>query len=101
MLKDAALVVQFKKHMRSTQRGLSKQFQNTRTCQAFYAGDMMDYRDQVQFVSQTGQKKRAMVQFNKVKPYVNAVKGFMAQNRRKPRYEAMIRGQTIQTARPS
>jgi hypothetical protein len=96
MLKDAALAIQFKKHMRATQRGLSKQFQNTRTCQAFYAGDMMDYRDQVQFVSQTGQKKRAMVQFNKVKPYVNAVKGFMAQNRRKPRYEAMIRGQTIQ-----
>lgn len=96
MLKDAQLVSNFKKHMRSSQRGLSKQFQNTRTCQSFYAGDMMEYRDQVQFVSQTGQKKRAMVQFNKVKPYVNAVKGFMAQNRRKCRYEAMIRGQRIQ-----
>src|SRR5580704_3009418 len=96
MLKDAALAIQFRKHMRATERGLSKQYQNTRRCQSFYAGDAMDYRDQVQFVTTTGQKKRAMVSFNKVKPYVNAVKGFMAQNRRKPRYEAMIRGQPIQ-----
>lgn len=96
MLKDAQIVSNFKKHMRETQRGLSKQYQNTRVNQSFYAGDAMDYRDQVQFVAQGGQKKRAMVQFNKVKPYVNAVKGFMAQNRRKCSYEAMIRGQTIQ-----
>lgn len=96
MLSSTQLIIQFKKNMRATQRGLSKQFQNTRTCQSFYAGDFMDYRDQVQFVSQTGQKKRAMVQFNKIKPYVNAVKGFMAQNRRRCRYEAMIRGEAMQ-----
>lgn len=96
MLSDSALTTQFKKNMRATERGLSRQYQNTRRCQAFYAGDAMDYRDQVQLVSQTGQKKRAMVRFNKVKPYVNAVKGFMAQNRRKPRYEAMMRGQALQ-----
>ena len=55
---------------------LGKQYKNTRECQAFYAGDVMDYKDTVQFNEKSGKKKKAMVQINKVKPYVNAVKGF-------------------------
>lgn len=90
MLSDTELSVQFKKHKRTTQRGLSRQYENIRTCQSFYAGDILDYRDNIQFVNQGGMKKRAMVQFNKVKPYVNVVKGFMAQNRRKAKYEASM-----------
>lgn len=90
MKSDAEIIVQFKKHRKATQRGLSKQYENFRVCQSFYAGDIMDYRDNVQFVNQLGMKKRAMVQFNKVKPYVNVVKGFMAQNRRKAKYEASM-----------
>lgn len=90
MISDAELILQFKKHKKSSQRSLSKQYENIRACQSFYAGDIMDYRDNVQFTNQLGAKKRAMVQFNKVKPYVNVVKGFMAQNRRKAKYEASM-----------
>ncbi|CAM5999257.1 unnamed protein product [Sphagnum balticum] len=90
MLSDAELIIQFKKHKKSSQRGLSKQYENFQVCQSFYAGDIMDYRDNIQFSNQLGMKKRAMVQFNKVKPYVNVVKGFMAQNRRKAKYEASM-----------
>lgn len=96
MLKDVELIVQFKKHKKSTQRGLSKQYENFRVCQSFYAGDIMDYRDNIQFTNQLGFKKRAMVQFNKVKPYVNVVKGFMAQNRRKAKYEASMQASKAQ-----
>ena len=90
MLSDAELIIQFKKHKKSSQRGLSKQYENFQVCQSFYAGDVMDYRDNIQFTNTLGNKKRAMVQFNKVKPYVNVVKGFMAQNRRKAKYEASM-----------
>lgn len=93
---DSALIKQFTKHRRSSQRGLSKQYENYRMCASFYAGDMMDYKDTVQFVNQAGLKKRAMVQFNKIKPYVNSVKGFMAQNRRKAKYEARMPGGKVQ-----
>lgn len=88
MKSDLQIATQFKEHLKQTNRGLSKQYDNTRDCQAFYAGDLMSYRDTVQFQDGGGNKKKAMVQFNKVKPYVNAVKGFMAQNRRKAKYVA-------------
>ncbi len=68
MKSKAEILTQFGKHKKQTRRGLSKQYENARQCQAFYAGDFMDYRDNMQFVSQSGTKKRAMVQFNKVKP---------------------------------
>jgi hypothetical protein len=92
MKTDAALIAQFQKHRKASSRGLSKQYENQKTNESFYVGDMMDYKDNIQFVSQAGIKKRAMVQFNKVKPYVNAVKGFMAQNRRRAKYEARMPG---------
>ena len=92
MKTDAALISQFKKHKKASARGLAKQYENQRTNEAFYAGDFMDYKDQIQFINQAGIKKRALVQFNKVKPYVNAVKGFMAQNRRRAKYEARMPG---------
>lgn len=88
MKSDFQIVQQFKKHKSSTMRGLAKQYDNTRECQAFYAGDMQSYRDNIQFMDTAGVRRRAMVQFNKVKPYVNAVKGFAAQNRRKAKYSA-------------
>lgn len=90
MKSDAEIIIQFKKHKKSSQRGLSRQYENFQLCQSFYAGDIMDYRDNIQFTNQLGMRKRAMVQFNKVKPYVNVVKGFMAQNRRKAKYEASM-----------
>ena len=96
MISNTELSVNFKRHKKQTERGLSKQYENMRHCAAFYAGDIMDYRDNIQFTNQLGMKKRAMVQFNKVKPYVNVVKGFMAQNRRKAKYEASMKGTKAQ-----
>lgn len=87
---------QFKKHKNITQSRLSKQYRNTKKCQSFYAGDFMSYEDHVDFTDVRGRKKKALVKFNKVKPYVNAVKGFMAQNRRKPKYEARIQNDKLQ-----
>lgn len=98
MKTDLEIARQFKKHKAISQRGLSRQYQNTRECQAFYAGDMMNYKDTVQFSDTSGTRRRAMVQFNLVKPYVDAVKGFMAQNRRKPKYVARIMGDQEQEA---
>lgn len=46
--------------------------------------------DKIQIATTSGQKKRVTVQINKIKPYVNAVKGFLAQNRRKPNYIARM-----------
>ncbi len=95
MKSDSEIVQQFKKHRQISERGLSEQYKNTEECEAFYAGDFMSYRDRVQFSDPGGQKKRAMVQFNKVKPYVNAVKGFMAQNRRRAKYTARVEAEPL------
>lgn len=86
---------QFKRHKATAETGLMRQLSNTKDCQAFYAGNFMRYTDRVQFNDGRG-KKAAMVQFNKVKPYINAVKGFMAQNRRKPKYAARVQSQQLQ-----
>lgn len=87
---------QFKKQKGISDKGLSKQWTNTRDCQAFYAGDFMSYTDRLQFADGRGNKKATMVQFNKVKPYVNAVRGFMAQNRRKAKYTARHPNEQLQ-----
>lgn len=96
MKSDFDITKQWKKHLKSTKDGLSAQYQNTRDCQAFYAGDLIDFWIGAAATDSAGVKKRAMVQINKVKPYVNAVKGFMAQNRRKPKYSARVNGNKIQ-----
>lgn len=96
MKTDREIAKQFKKHLKITKDGLISQYQNTRECFAFYAGDFADMWVGVASTDQFGVKKRSMVQINKVKPYVNAVKGFMAQNRRKPKYSARINGDKIQ-----
>ena len=88
MKSKSAIAIEFKKRLQITNRGLAKQYQNTKDCQAFEAGDIMDYVQRVQFSNSAGKKKAAMVQFNRVKPYVNAVKGFMAQNRKRGKYVA-------------
>lgn len=96
MKSKSEIAKRFKRHLQETQRGLSSQYQNTRDCQGFYAGDMMAYRDSIQFQDAYGQKKKAMVSFNKCKPYVNAVKGFMAQNRREANYSACMDNNPMQ-----
>lgn len=93
---DFDIAKQWKKHHKITKDGLARQYKNTEDCQAFYAGDMLDFWIGAQSTDQFGVKKRAMVQINKVKPYINAVKGFMAQNRRKAKYSARMDGNRVQ-----
>jgi len=88
---------QFKKHKTQSQARLRKQYGNTKKCQAFYAGDFMSYQDNIDTPNGRGNKNnKVLVKFNKVKPYVNAVKGFMAQNRRRPKYEARLENDKLQ-----
>lgn len=87
MKDNKTIAKEARKNILSSKSALSKQYNNTRQCQAFYAGNAMSYKDSVQFSTVSG-KKKAQVQFNHVKPYVNSVKGFMAQNRREGKYIA-------------
>lgn len=90
------IVKQFKDHLKITQSKLSKQYRNTKKCQSFYSGDLMHYEDPVVIMDGAGRERRTMTRFNKVKPYVNSVKGFMAQNRKMFKYEARIQRNEIQ-----
>lgn len=79
-----------KKCLKESKRNLGRQRENTNRCRSFEAGDYMEYQDKIQIATTSGQKKRVTVQINKVKPYTNAVIGFLAQNRREPNYRARI-----------
>lgn len=96
MKSDKEIIAQWKKHKDITKSRLSKQYGNTKKCQSFYAGDFMSYTDTVQFSTSNGKKKKALVKFNKIKPFINAVNGFMLQNRRRAKYEARIENDKLQ-----
>lgn len=96
MKSNNEIIRQFKSHHKASMRGNAAQFDNIRKCRAAYSGDTMAYSDTIQFTGQNGQKAKATVKFNKIKPYVNAVRGFMAQNRRVAKYTAM-NGTQLQT----
>lgn len=89
---DTDTIKLLEKQRNITRRGLSIQYENTRTSQEFYNGDTMSYEDRIQFIDDFGSRRRAIVQFNKVKPNVDAVVGFMAQNRRQAKYIARLNG---------
>lgn len=78
---------QFKDRKKISEHGLRAQWTHIDECRAFYAGDYQKYRARVRD-DRTG--KLQEVQFNRVKPYVNAVVGFFAQHRRKPDYQAVV-----------
>jgi hypothetical protein len=96
MLSKPDIAKKFKKEKGITSRALGEQYDNTRNCQSFYSGDSMDYQDKMGFTDNKGQKKRALVKFNKVKPNVDAVGGFMAQNRRNANYVARVKDSQAQ-----
>lgn len=79
------------KHIRISKKGLSAQYNNTESCQSFYNGDMMTYEDRIQFTDAGGRRRRATVNFNKVQSNVDAVVGFMAQNRRQAKFIARLK----------
>lgn len=90
MKSKSEIAAMVKKRKKESNRNLGRQRENTKKCRAFQAGDYMEYTDKIQLATTSGQKKRVTVQINKIKPYVNAVKGFLAQNRRKPNYIARV-----------
>ncbi len=96
MKSDKDIIAQWKKHKDLSKSRLSKQYANTKRCQSFYSGDFMSYSDTIQFATPLGKKKKAIVKFNKVKPYINAVVGFTIQNRRKAKFEARIESDKLQ-----
>lgn len=85
---DVATLV--KKQQDTSKKFLSAQRENNKVCRAFYDGDTMDYKDTIQFTDASGTRKRAKVRFNKVQPSVEAVVGFMAQNRRIAKFVARM-----------
>jgi hypothetical protein len=87
---DSKVASIFKKQSQISKRALSGQYDNTDACWSFYDGDQMTYQDQIQFQEANGRKKRAMVNFNEVQPNVDAVGGFMAQNRRQAKALARL-----------
>lgn len=95
---NKAVASKFKQSLAYSKKGLAKQWDNTKDCQTFYAGDTMSYEDKIQYATQRGQKKRATVRFNKVMPFVDAVCGFIQQNRRKIQYIARLDSSAAQQA---
>jgi hypothetical protein len=77
-----------------SKRGLAYQYRMMKTDFAFYAGDRMYYSGELSYGN-----VRKMVVFNRVKPFVNGVLGFMIQLRRKPEYQAKDLDSTLQQAR--
>lgn len=94
MLKDDALITEFKDRLDKTNRALSLQRSEATKDQAFYAGNQMYYESGI-----TDRDRKRMVVFNKVKPFVNAVLGLMIQTRRKPEYNAVVQDSEEQQAR--
>ena len=79
-----------KKQRDHAKRGLSTQYDNTIMCQGFYNDSQSNYSDYVQFSDDNGRRRRAMVNFQKIQQSVDAVCGFMAQNRRQAKYIARV-----------
>lgn len=87
MKSDEEICKQFRTHKSVTDRGLSNQRNNSDLCDRFMVGDYMNYQG---YIDDPKTRKRVQVQFSKPAPYVKAVHGFMAQNRRKAKYIARI-----------
>ena len=83
------IIEQFEKHYGYAKHGCKNQWKHIEDTQAFYAGDYMNYKDEFAFGRGTSRRIK-QVSFNKVKPYVNSVVGFMAQMRKKPDYQARM-----------
>lgn len=77
------VLTQFKKHLTITESGLWEQWDKSEQNHAFYSGDEMAYRVGVNH----GDVRRIVV-FNRVKPFVNAIYGFMIKLRRRPDYQS-------------
>jgi len=91
------ILKKFQNHYNISKSGCSNQWKHIKDCRSFYNGDYMNYKDEVTFGRGAGMKVKE-VSFNRVKPYVNSIVGFMAQQRRKPDYQAKLESSPDQTA---
>ena len=94
MLSDKKLLDQFLKDKKRSESDLAYQWNQASINQAYYAGDQMYYETSI---NDNGRKR--MVVFNRVKPFVSAVAGFMIQTRRKPNYQAVLADSQAQQQR--
>lgn len=83
------ILEQFQSHYNISKYGCRNQWRHIEDCRAFYNGDYMNYRDDVLY-GRGNSRRIKEVSFNRVKPYVNSVVGFFAQQRRKPTYQAKL-----------
>lgn len=90
MKSDSKLVEMFKKQRDRAKSGLGKQYDNTRMCQSYYNDSESSYSDSIQFAEPSGRKRRAMVNIKKIPQNIDAVVGFMAQNRRQAKFIARV-----------
>lgn len=78
-----SLITEFNDNRRDSSGILDEQYRENRIASAFYAGDS------TLLLEKLGLDNEPLVQFNRTKPFISSVQGFMAQNRRKAKYEAI------------
>lgn len=91
MLSKDKAYTQFKEHESITEAGLDLHYQLAELNHQFYSGDEMAYR-----VSVTDKKSRKIVVFNRIKPFINSITGFMIKLRRMPDYQARLQDNQLQ-----
>jgi hypothetical protein len=96
-MKKSEIALHCKSQLDESKKNLGAQRNNTKACFAFYDADSSEYKDYIQFNSTDGKRKRAEVVFNQIKNSVDAVSGFMAQNRRQAKFIARIPQQPAQS----
>lgn len=72
----------FDKRKAISLEGFKSQWNRAKLCQAFYAGDLTGLGGSIE------QNAKNMTMFNLVKPFINAVRGFIRQNKKVSRYVA-------------
>lgn len=94
MISNDKLLKQFLKDKKRSESDLAYQWNQASINQAFYAGDQMYYQTSI---NDNGRK--STVTFNRVKPFISSVAGFMIQTRRKPNYQAVLQDSEDQQKR--
>lgn len=90
MKSNAEIVKLVEKQRKQAKKGMSAQYDNTVLCQSYYNNPESQYSDFMQFNDTAGRRRRARVQFQKIGQNVDAIVGFMAQNRRQAKYVARV-----------
>lgn len=84
LISETKLLKQWEKHKSVSEDALSRQYRRAKENYAFHFGNKKSYA-----VNLNGDARQPVV-FNKVKPYIDSVVGFMIQLRRKPEYQARL-----------